>query len=118
MKHSILAAAAAFILTQTASVPAQDVPHCSVLSLKSDRVSEMKLASLEEGGGIDGSALLTPRRGGQFAPVIVDRPTGQPPILIAGRCGSSDYYCDEKGATYCCGNSTDGFYCAKDVNSC
>lgn len=39
-------------------------------------------------------------------------------ILLAARCGSSNYYCNETGATYCCGNSTDGFYCAKDVNGC
>lgn len=40
------------------------------------------------------------------------------PVLVAGRCGSSDYYCNETGATYCCGNSTDGYYCAADVNGC
>lgn len=37
---------------------------------------------------------------------------------FAGRCGSSNYYCDTPGQTYCCGNSTDGFYCAADVNGC
>ncbi|WP_422377622.1 hypothetical protein [Roseibium sp.] len=41
-----------------------------------------------------------------------------PLLQIAGRCGSSDYYCDSPGYTYCCGNSTDGFYCAADVNGC
>ncbi|MHA7777094.1 hypothetical protein [Roseibium sp. M-1] len=41
-----------------------------------------------------------------------------PLIQIAGRCGSSDYYCDSPGFTYCCGNATDGFYCAADVNGC
>ncbi len=37
---------------------------------------------------------------------------------FAGRCGSSNYYCDTPGSTYCCGNSADGFYCAADVNGC
>ena len=40
------------------------------------------------------------------------------PIIVAGRCGSSQYRCDSPGFTYCCGNSTDGFYCAADVNGC
>ncbi|WP_157738904.1 hypothetical protein [Labrenzia sp. VG12] len=44
--------------------------------------------------------------------------TRAPLLQIAGRCGSSDYYCDSPGYTYCCGNSTDGFYCAADVNGC
>lgn len=39
-------------------------------------------------------------------------------IRFAGRCGSSNYYCTSPGFTYCCGNSTDGFYCAADVNGC
>ncbi len=39
-------------------------------------------------------------------------------MQFAGRCGSSNYYCDTPGSTYCCGNSTDGFYCAADVNGC
>ena len=38
-------------------------------------------------------------------------------IQIAGQCGSSNEYCEEP-SPYCCGNSTDGFYCAKDVNGC
>lgn len=46
-------------------------------------------------------------------------PAKTPKLLqFAGRCGSSNYYCDKPGATYCCGNSTDGFYCAADVNGC
>ena len=40
------------------------------------------------------------------------------PIVVAGRCGSSQYSCTSPGFTYCCGNSTDGFYCAADVNGC
>ncbi|WP_417769402.1 hypothetical protein [Stappia sp.] len=40
------------------------------------------------------------------------------PIVVAGRCGSSQSRCDSPGFTYCCGNSTDGFYCAADVNGC
>jgi hypothetical protein len=44
--------------------------------------------------------------------------TGTEPIVVAGRCGSSQYRCDSPGFTYCCGNSTDGFYCAPDVNGC
>lgn len=39
-------------------------------------------------------------------------------IQIAGRCGSSNKYCNSPGFTYCCGNSTDGFYCAANVNGC
>lgn len=39
-------------------------------------------------------------------------------IQIAGQCGSSIYYCNNTGASYCCGSSSDGFYCAKDVNGC
>ena len=40
------------------------------------------------------------------------------PMQVAGRCGSSQYRCDSPGFLYCCGNSTDGFYCAADVNGC
>ncbi|MCK7612631.1 hypothetical protein [Roseibium sediminicola] len=51
---------------------------------------------------------------------FVEEPKAEPAPLLqfAGRCGSSDYYCDSPGYTYCCGNSTDGFYCAADVNGC
>ncbi len=45
------------------------------------------------------------------------RPKGPKEIRIVGRCGSSDYFCDPP-TSYCCGNSTDGFYCAADVNGC
>lgn len=41
-----------------------------------------------------------------------------PLIQLAGRCGSSNKYCNSPGFTYCCGNSSDGFYCAADVNGC
>lgn len=46
------------------------------------------------------------------------KPSEEPLMQIAGRCGSSDYYCDSPGFTYCCGNSTDGYYCAANVNGC
>ena len=39
-------------------------------------------------------------------------------IRLAGACGSSGYSCTAPGFLYCCGNSTDGFYCAADVNGC
>ncbi len=39
-------------------------------------------------------------------------------IKVTDRCGSSNYYCTSPGFLYCCGNSTDGFYCAADVNGC
>ena len=39
-------------------------------------------------------------------------------IKVAGRCGSSKYYCSSPGFLYCCGNSSSGFYCAADVNGC
>lgn len=45
-------------------------------------------------------------------------PDTDPLIQFAGRCGSSNKYCNSPGFTYCCGNSTDGFYCAADVNGC
>jgi len=53
-------------------------------------------------------------------PEIVQTPQTEndPLIQIAGRCGSSNKYCNSPGFTYCCGNSTDGFYCAADVNGC
>ncbi|GAB4536223.1 MAG: hypothetical protein Tsb0019_37630 [Roseibium sp.] len=41
-----------------------------------------------------------------------------PLIRIAGRRGSSQYDCDSPGFTYCCGNSTDGYYCAADMSGC
>ncbi|CTQ56108.1 hypothetical protein LP7551_04665 [Roseibium album] len=50
--------------------------------------------------------------------VLDNGPDPAPLIQVAGRCGSSNYYCNESGFTYCCGNSSDGFYCAADVNGC
>jgi len=41
-----------------------------------------------------------------------------PLMQVAGRCGSSNKYCNSPGFTYCCGNSTDGYYCAANVNGC
>jgi hypothetical protein len=38
-------------------------------------------------------------------------------IQVAGRCGSSNFYCNSPGATYCCG-TPGNYYCAKDVNGC
>lgn len=54
------------------------------------------------------------------SPDFVEAPKAEPvPLLqVAGRCGSSNQYCNSPGFTYCCGNSTDGFYCAADVNGC
>jgi hypothetical protein len=50
---------------------------------------------------------------------LQSKETDEAPLLqIAGRCGSSDYYCDSPGFTYCCGNATDGYYCAANVNGC
>jgi hypothetical protein len=50
---------------------------------------------------------------------VLDNGRAPAPLLqVAGRCGSSNYYCNESGFTYCCGNSSDGFYCAADVNGC
>jgi len=45
-------------------------------------------------------------------------PVGDPLIQLAGRCGSSNKYCNSPGFTYCCGNSSDGYYCAANVNGC
>jgi hypothetical protein len=118
MRYYIVAAAAAFILALSATASAEGLTQCSSWSVKSKQVSELQVASLQKDGGVDGSALMSPRQDGKFAPTIVDRLDEQPSIQLAGRCGSSNYYCDETGATYCCGNSTDGFYCAKDVNGC
>jgi hypothetical protein len=60
---------------------------------------------------------MSPRISGPEV-VLGTREDKGPLIRIAGRCGSSDYYCDSPGFTYCCGNATDGFYCAADVNGC
>lgn len=83
----------------------------------SDDVSfEIKLASL--------SAHVTDSKRPPMTIIpkgVLDKMLGIPAgngIQYAGRCGSSNYYCDSPGFTYCCGNSTDGFYCAADVNGC
>jgi len=38
-------------------------------------------------------------------------------MQVAGRCGSSNTYCNSPGFTYCCG-TPGNYYCAKDVNGC
>ncbi len=51
--------------------------------------------------------------------IVLDGPKVSEPLLqIAGRCGSSEYYCDSPGFLYCCGNDADGYYCAANVNGC
>ncbi len=51
--------------------------------------------------------------------LVLDPPAAPVPLTqVAGRCGSSNYYCDTPPNTYCCGNSSNGFYCAPNVNGC
>jgi hypothetical protein len=79
--------------------------------------AKIVLASLQRDLEVPALPNMSPRISG---PDIVqgDKTDATPPIQLAGRCGSSNKYCDSPGFTYCCGNSTDGFYCAADVNGC
>lgn len=79
--------------------------------------AKIVLASLHRELKVPDMPNMSPRLYG--AKQILGKTPEQTPFMqIAGRCGSSDYYCDSPGFTYCCGNSTDGFYCAADVNGC
>jgi hypothetical protein len=87
----------------------------SGISTSAPSTAGFVLASLEH------KATTTPAPySAPLAGVIPATPTtpGAAPIQVAGRCGSSQYRCDSPGFLYCCGNSTDGFYCAADVNGC
>lgn len=79
--------------------------------------AKVVLASLDRKLAVPPVPNLSPRLSG-----VVDLPGSStdkgPLIQVAGRCGSSEYYCDSPGFLYCCGNSSDGFYCAADVNGC
>ena len=79
--------------------------------------AKVVLASLDRELAVPPMPNMSPRLSG-----TVDLPGSStdkgPLIQVAGRCGSSEYYCDSPGFLYCCGNSTDGFYCAADVNGC
>ncbi|WP_417712402.1 hypothetical protein [Roseibium aggregatum] len=79
--------------------------------------AKVVLASLDRELAVPPMPNMSPRLSG-----AVDLPGSStdkgPLIQVAGRCGSSEYYCDSPGFLYCCGNSTDGFYCAADVNGC
>lgn len=75
------------------------------------------LASLHKTLDVPSLPNLSPRISGPE--VLLDTQTDKAPLQqLAGRCGSSEYYCNEPGFTYCCGNSANGFYCAANVNGC
>lgn len=89
-------------------------PAAGPICQSADAPSLLVLASLEQGEGRKPSAEMSVSPGFLFGkPASVT-----PPQMLAGRCGSSNYYCESPGFTYCCGNSEDGFYCAADVNGC
>jgi hypothetical protein len=55
---------------------------------------------------------------GKFDYRIIRQPAPMStPILLAGRCGSSNFRCDPP-TPYCCGTGPSNYYCAKDVNGC
>ncbi|WP_269580692.1 hypothetical protein [Roseibium sp. Sym1] len=79
--------------------------------------AKIVLASLQRDLEVPALPNMSPRISGQDI-VQGDKTDAAPLIQLAGRCGSSNKYCNSPGFTYCCGNSTDGFYCAADVNGC
>ena len=88
------------------------------LTSNNEELPTVTLASLSSGASERGDANMTTIPDGTLNELL-GIPSKEPSgIRIAGRCGSSNYYCDSPGFTYCCGNATDGFYCAKDVNGC
>jgi hypothetical protein len=41
------------------------------------------------------------------------------PIILADRCGASDYVCDDPAFPYCCWSPRDQiYYCARDITGC
>lgn len=54
---------------------------------------------------------------GQFGRIVLPRAPEAKPILVAGRCGSSNKYCSEP-TPYCCGTGPANYYCAVNVNGC
>lgn len=82
------------------------------------KTGSLKLASLSPSAGLARHPQMTPIPEGLLEKMLGLPATAPKHRQFAGRCGSSNYYCDSPGFTYCCGNSTDGFYCAADVNGC
>ncbi|EAV42110.1 excinuclease ABC subunit B [Stappia aggregata IAM 12614] len=80
-------------------------------------VAKVVLASLDRELAVPPMPNMSPRLSGAVDLPVSSTDKG-PLIQVAGRCGSSEYYCDSPGFLYCCGNSSDGFYCAADVNGC
>jgi hypothetical protein len=101
-----------FCAAGSASADPLDLTHQPDLT-----AAKVVLASLDRELEVPPLPNMSPRLSG-----AVDLPGSSsdkgPWMQVAGRCGSSEYYCDSPGFLYCCGNSTDGFYCAADVNGC
>ncbi len=59
----------------------------------------------------------TPTIGAHFGRILLPQNPAEKPILLAGRCGSSNMVCSNP-TPYCCGTGPANYYCAKDVNGC
>ncbi len=110
LKTMVVVMAACFV-TPVAADPLAPATHPDLTAAK------VVLASLPRDLEVPALPNMSPRISSPDF-VLGSKPEKAAPMQIAGRCGSSDYYCDSPGFLYCCGNSSDGYYCAADVNGC
>ncbi|MHA1523667.1 MAG: hypothetical protein ACTSY1_04585 [Alphaproteobacteria bacterium] len=113
-----LLAAVALVLAVPAATVAGPFSQliCSVTAEKSPVNMSLASWSVDEANLAYSNRVQKPWKSDLFSP---GAPSALPDLIrVAGKCGSSGYSCTSPGFLYCCGNSTDGFYCAADVNGC
>ncbi|MEX3008665.1 hypothetical protein [Hoeflea sp. TYP-13] len=105
-----------FAIGFTVNAAAGDYMGCyrNDIASKSDKAIELASLGSERSKPLQ----MSPRIYGALPAELGMQATEPGGVLVAGRCGSSNYYCNEAGFTYCCGTSSAGYYCAADVNGC